>query len=131
FRGTRTSIPACDETLERLNHFLNWMRIVSKLHLVARALDSEFIMTEDMFLSHDDIEGINLAYALLRGEHLSVNIDDIVVNLAEALPNERRGAARLESTLPVTVQERPLGDIPISIDLAGYVWENLDEGRKV
>lgn len=131
FMGVRAPFVAPEEAIKDLYPFLRLARTLSRLHLVAKALDSTLALTENFEFSTEDIGDIDLAFALLKGERRSVNIGTIefdpVVPLVEVLGKN----FHCTTTLSLTIFDQLLGEIPVGIELSDFVTERLPDSEKV
>lgn len=130
FMGVRAPWVAPEDAIKELYPFLRLARTLSRLHLVAKALDSAFTLTEDFEFSTEDIGDIDLAFALLKGERRAVNVGPIelvpVLPLADVLGENYY----CTTTLSMTIFGHLLGEIPVGIELSGFLTERLPDGKK-
>jgi hypothetical protein len=126
FDGLREQLSPAVEPITSLLHVLQRVRAMSRLHMVTRALNSNFVLTSDMHFSLDDFQDIDLAFELLRGERKSVNLGPLEVELADASSREMTRVAGefvCTTTWEFAIGGKHAGYIPIMIELPGYVLE--------
>lgn len=105
-----------------LQETLRWFLLLGRLHLVAKALDSDFSLSQDPVFSYQDFLDINLAYALLKGETTTINLSDISFrpNEGEVVPSGEHDAV-LNTSLRFSLFDRTVGEIPVTIRLSNFV----------
>lgn len=120
----RLTMSTGDESVDSLLPMLRWMSVIGRLHLVAKALNSDFSLSEPGGLSEEDLSDIGLSYALLKGDRRKVFTNEITVDNV-LTPIEQVTGHRLNcaTTLEIEVQGRKLGHIPVVMDLVGF---NID-----
>lgn len=79
FAGERQQLPAFSP-ISPLLLVLQRIRCMSRLHMVARALDSPFVLPADLQIAESDLQDINLAFELLKGERKLVNLGPMEVD---------------------------------------------------
>lgn len=134
FDGSRELLSPAVEPIASLLHVLQRVRALSRLHMVARSLNSDFVLSNDMHFTQDDIQDINLAFELLRGERKSVNLGPLEVELTDASASEMTrvtGEFLCTTTWEFAVGGKQVGDIPIMIELPDYVLEKIPGTGKV
>jgi hypothetical protein len=134
FEGSRQQLSPAIEPVASLLHVLQRVRALSRLHMVARTLNSDFVLSDDMDFTLDDFQDINLAFELLRGERKSVNLGPLEVELTDASAIEMTrvaGEFLCTTTWEFAVGGNQVGNIPIMIELPEYVMEEIPDTRKV
>lgn len=125
FRNIGSPLRGSTGSVAGLKPLLDWLDIVSRVHLVAKALDSDFVMSEDAEFTFEDVSSINRAYALLKGEKIpvSVSIAEIEPSGDVTLVGDRDIRFLLRTDFNVMLCGMSLGVIPIGVGLAGYLIE--------
>jgi hypothetical protein len=134
FEGAREQLSPAVEPIAPLLHVLQRVRALSRLHMIARTLNSDFVLSDDLHFSQDDFQDINLAFELLRGERKSVNLGPLEVEPAEDGARDMSRVAGeffCTTTWEFAVAGKQVGDIPIMIELPDYVMEELPDTHKV
>ena len=121
FMGVRATATA--RGVDYLNRFLHFARTMSRLHLVAKALDSALTAPEELEMSAEEVDDINLAYALLRGERPFVKVAPIEFEPTEPIQGDGMGEIACTTTLELKVLGQVLGRVPVRIEFVGYVLE--------
>jgi hypothetical protein len=121
FRDVRAPMVASGDSFDSMRRFLGQLLILSKLHHVAKALDSEISLGKDFFLKKEDAEDIELAYALLKGEKKSIQINPLDFELMPSMEVPFHDGVFFITTLfSFAVADMELGEIPVRIYLCGY-----------
>lgn len=131
FMGVRAPWVAPEDATKELYPFLRLARTLSRLHLVAKALDSTLTLTEDFAFTTEDIGDIDLAFALLKGERRAVNVGPIELDPVLPLADVLDKNFYCTTTLAMTIFGQLLGEIPVGIELSGFLTERLPGGEKV
>ncbi len=130
FNHGRAPLAASDEGVNKLRPFLHWARTLSRLHLVAKALDSSIALPLEFELSAEDVGDIDLAYMLLKGERRAIDLGPI-----EFEPDRPIGSAGntffCTTTLAFAILGWPLGHIPVAIELANYSLEEVANSSRM
>ncbi|MFY2839345.1 hypothetical protein [Achromobacter xylosoxidans] len=122
FKGKSGRLIPESNAYDSLQETLRWFLLLGRLHLVAKALDSDFSLSQDPVFSHQDFLDINLAYALLKGETTTINLSDISFrpNEGEVVPSGEHDAV-LNTSLRFSLFDRTVGEIPVTIRLSNFV----------
>ena len=120
FGGARDVFTIGADRLDEMEGFLHRARQVSRLHLIARALDSDFVLDPNLTLGASELEDINLAYALLHGDRPAIKLGPFEFEPQIALDSAGPHAFMITSTLRFEFGGRVLGDVPVRIDLVDY-----------
>ncbi|OOG62258.1 hypothetical protein B0E46_13540 [Rhodanobacter sp. B04] len=131
FMGVRAPWVATEDAIKGLYPFLRLARTLSRLHLLAKSLNSELALTEDFEFSTEDVGDIDLAFALLKGERRSVNIESIELDPVLPLVDVLDKNFYCTTTLSLTIFGQLLGEIPVGIELSGFLIERLPDSEKV
>jgi len=130
FRGIRAPLTVSGDALQPMDAFLRWSRFLGRLHKVARATNSDFVLDPDATYEKSDYADVALAYALLEGGRTSVEIDSIDVTLHEDAPKSMQGEFLVTTTILFTVGGKPLCSLPVRFELPGYELVPMpDSGR--
>lgn len=117
---------------ENFDKALNWMQLMGKLHLIAKAHNSDFILSGDLPLLPEEARTINGAYELLSGEQCRMNLDaPIRVKFSEPLPQFQAEHFRLSSLFSIDLQGQVIGTFPIIITLNNYDIECTEDRRSI
>lgn len=125
FDGRRIPLPATDAD-DQLLAWLHYVRLLSRIHLIARYLNLNFVLPADHEITHKESQNINFAYALLRGQRLNGGSVTMKMDLESFKPPSARPHglwATMSIALSLSGQE--FGAIPVGIDMPGYVIEPL------
>jgi len=116
---SRLPLLADSEQLEVLMPMLEWFQALSRLHLVANCLHSDFTLPENAALTSNEHQEIELAYALLKGDRCPIRFHEVTITTP--IPAERLPGSNLlcTTTLMIVVQGQELGSIPVAIELSG------------
>lgn len=125
FSGKRETIPFPETQVVRLRNFLHWIRTLSRLHLVARSLNSELPYEPGRVFRPEEIGDIDLAYLLLKGDRRRVQLDRLEFDAHPTLAGGVVCSGKYLDTLTFTVNGHHLGDIPVTIELTDYVSESV------
>lgn len=113
------SVPEC------LLDFIYLSDAVRKIHLIAKATKSNLTFHSQFAITGIELEEIELAYALLKGESRLIN-----VGVMEVTPREGFGISDCQdmdmlvcTTLRVKLFEQLLCSLPISVELIGFQFE--------
>lgn len=134
FDGWREQLSPAVEPVANLLHVLQRVRALSRLHMVAKTLNSDFVLLDDMHFTLDDFQDINLAFELLRGERKSVNLGPVEIEPTDASGREIKSASGeflCTTTWEFAVGGKHVGDIPVMIEMPDYVMEEIPGTRKV
>lgn len=103
---------------------LRWFLLIGRLHLVAKALDSDFSLPPDPLFSHQDISDIDLAYCLLKGDATKINLKRLVFTPEEGVvvPSGEHDA-HLNTSLRFSLFGQNVGEIPVAIRLNKFCVE--------
>lgn len=128
----RPTMSTGDKSIDSLLPVLRWMNIISRLHLVAKALNSDFSLREPDGLSKEDLSDIDLSYALLKGDRRQVFPNEITIDnpvvAAEQVTGHRLYCA---TTLEIEIQGQMVGQIPVAIDLIGFKAETVPSTKSL
>jgi hypothetical protein len=124
----RLRFSATGDVLAEMAPFVQLARIIGRLHLVAKALDSPMRLPADFEFSASDVEDIDLAYHLLRGERPRVNVGPVEFEPTNDLP--RVGELYWTTTLSLSLFDQPLGDIPVCIECSDFQIEAIPGSSK-
>jgi len=134
FGGTREGLSTSIDSLSNMLPVFQRIRSLSRLHMVARALKSDFTLTDADIFSIEDFQDIDFAYELLRGSRQAVSLGPMEVDpiSPEACDMvSAPGAFYCRTQWLFEVAGRPLGEIPLEIDMTGYVMEKIAGSNKV
>lgn len=129
-RGSRSELLPPMHSVEKLIPVFQRIRSLSRLHMIARTLKSEFHIADGDDFTKSDFEDIDLAFDLLRGERKIVNLGPMVISLGEDV-EVPTGQLVCTTCWELVISGKTVGDIPIEIDLRGYVVEPIPEQGKV
>jgi hypothetical protein len=102
--------------------------------MIARTLDSDFVLPAGMVLSADEFQDINLAFELLKGERKAVNLGPIEVEPRDKAAMKMTrvpGELLCTTTWLFALGGQAVGSIPIEINLPDYVVETVRKTGKV
>ncbi len=126
FDERRARLPASEISLEKLGGWLFDVKLLSRLHLIAKYLDSDFVVPTGFAFTEDEASEINFAYHLLRGERLSGGSASMVIDPSSSLD---LGACTKDITgttsLILMAGGHELGALPIAIEMPGYTLEPI------
>ena len=134
FGGVREELKTSIDSLSNLLPVFQRIRSLSRLHMVARALKSDFTLRDADVFSVEDFQDIDFAYELLRGARRSVSLGPMEV---DPISREARdlvkspGALYCRTQWLFEVAGRSVGEIPVEIDMSGYVMEEIPGTNKV
>jgi len=132
FDGRRAQFPTTSLSMEEgIGSWLFEVRLLSRLHLIAKYLNSDFIISEECSISEQEAGEIEFIYHLLRGERLAGGSASMVVD--PPTPNSFAACTKdilATTSLILTVGGLELGAIPIAIEMPGYTFEPIPETTK-
>lgn len=131
FHGRRAAFIVSDGVLDNLVPFLQWVRMLSRLHLVAKALDSSFVLPSEVVLPGNEVEDIDLAYTLLKGDRCPVQAVQFEFEPTQSFEGVTADSVYCTNTLSITVLDQLLGHIPIAIEFSAYVIEPVPDSTKL
>ncbi|CAM5407178.1 hypothetical protein ECAE60S_02052 [Eoetvoesiella caeni] len=131
FDGRRAALTASGGDVDKLIPFLQWVRMMSRLHLVAKALNSSFVLPAEVVLPHNEVNDIDLAYTLLKGDRCSVQVARLEFEPTQSFDGVTTDSVYCTNTLSITVLDQLLGHIPIAIELSAYVIEPVPDSTKL
>ncbi|WP_369975494.1 hypothetical protein [Xanthomonas bundabergensis] len=132
--GRRVEFKPAVKSVERLLPVLQRIRSLSRLHMIARTLKSEFHILEEDIFTPEDFQDIDLVFELLRGEQKSVNLGPMEVSpINEEARGWREASGEFfcETQWALEVAGKVIGDIPVEIRMPGYVMETIPGSEKV
>lgn len=127
----RIKLNAKKSEMAQLLPLIDVLFIAGRLHKIARALDSDFILDSDYFFSSEDADNILLAYKILKGDRVRTNIGPIELTPSCAINTNAEHELRVETTLNLICQAKLVGSIPVAIDLIGFSIEPLFDSSGV
>ena len=126
FDGRRARLPASELSIEEVGGWLLEIRLLSHLHLIAKYLDSEFIIPEKCSITEEEANEIAFAYHLLRGERLSGGTASMVVDPSTSLDlNSCTNDLWATTNLVLSAGGSEMGAIPITIEMPGYALQPI------
>lgn len=99
---------------------LRFAQVLGVIQQVAKALNSDIVVDDDLVLDEKELSNLYLAYALLRGERRTVGLPNLDFNATgpvEAIPH---GDFFITTAITLTLGGKPFGVIPVAIDLERY-----------
>ncbi|MEB2314817.1 MAG: DUF4365 domain-containing protein [Xanthomonadaceae bacterium] len=107
--------------LQALTPLLDWLQALSRLHIVASHFSSDFCFHQKIALDGEELDGIDKAYALLKGERFRVSFPELSFTTSDPVEKFSCGKLLCTTMMILTVQEQELGRIPVAIELSGFV----------
>jgi len=129
FAGRRGKFTSRPDESGIFSSFARLLVIIGRLHLIAKHLNSDFSLESDFEISSQEAADNDLAYDLLRGRTLKMHADPFEISLNSPSPPTNSGEVLIRTTLKIKVGGRPVGDLPVRIDLPNFLIENQDDGR--
>ena len=123
FEGGRAILAMGKAGMENLLPWIPYAAVLSQLHQVARALDSDFILPKDYQFTAEDVADIELAFALLKGERRLVGVDVLDADLLQQIDASRLRTFHVRTTLQLSFAGRKVGSVPVMVDLENYIVE--------
>lgn len=123
FHGNRVQTPISGDRLKSFLPFLYWAKTLSRLHLVAKALNSPLTLRPNFSFVAEDIDDIDLAYALLRGERCLKEIKELQFSTDRSIGELTGKKITFTTTLLFEIHSRPLGEIPVAVELTDYLCD--------
>ncbi|MCC4634310.1 DUF4365 domain-containing protein [Xanthomonas dyei] len=134
FGDTKEELSTSIKSLSNMLPVFQRIRSLSRLHMVARALKSDFTLMDADTFSVEDFQDIDFAYELLRGSRQAISLGPMEVDpiSPEACDIVNApGALYCMTQWLFEVAGRPVGEIPLEIDMTGYVLEKMEGSNKV
>lgn len=128
-QGQSLHLPILREKLEDLYPLLHWWRNVSRLHLIAKFINSEFVLHKGIQISEADLSDINLAYAILKGDKLQLRALEMKIETDNSFEDIDGKILHCTTTLAIEIQGQPLGEFPVALEFIGYKIERLPDNR--
>jgi len=130
FWSTGPAMKTTVSDIEGVRPILRFLFWIGRLHKVAKALDSDWILSKDFRLAEDDENDTHLAYWLLKGERREVGLGPIqVVDAVDIHSAVRPYEYVLQTALVMSIDNRKLGVMPIRAELSGFNYETLEPGK--
>ncbi|MBD9424638.1 DUF4365 domain-containing protein [Pseudomonas sp. PDM15] len=126
FSGQRIFLPLPREFQEPVVEFLHLAHVLGKIHLIARATDSAISVPAEFSLSREELNNINTAFSLLRGDKQQA-ANSLTMRLEphkKMLPAEKVSLSGVK-TLVFTLFEQELCKIPVQFDLVDFRVESI------
>lgn len=118
FKAGRVPIPFHGGSLGDVSPLLYFGYLLGRLHKIARMLNSPLVLPDDHTLTEEEISDINLAYRLLKGERVSVNVGQVDFDAPEPPPDPLPDVVFfIQTCLSLDIAGQHLGLIPVVIDL--------------
>jgi len=120
-KGKTGRLNPVEDAFKSYEPLLRWFRLLGRLYLVSKALDSDFALPPDPHFSRQDIADIDLAYFLLKGDTTRINLKRLrftpEANI-EVPPGEQD--ARLDTNLKFSLLGQLVGEVPVTIRLKKF-----------
>lgn len=130
FWSTGPSMKTTVSDIEGARPLLRLLFWLGRLHRVAAALDSDWVLRKDYVITDDDENDIHLAYWLLKGERREVGLGPVaVVDAADVREADGSYEYVLQTALVMQFDHKELGVIPIQAELSGYSYESSGHGK--
>lgn len=123
--GHRLPLGMPKESFGAMQNHLAWLRTIGRLHLVARSLNSELVLTEEMVLSEADFNDIDMLYLILKGDKPLVNVNDFVIETDASIEKLDGKSMICTTSLDVHIGGKELGLVPVAMELHGYRVERV------
>lgn len=107
------------------------VRALGRLHLIARALDSNYVLSTSATLDDETLGDIDFAFALLEGRRLPVTVGDFELNPTADLQVDGPQLLVLTHDLPLNIQGDAVGEIPIAIELCNFKFDRTAASGKL
>lgn len=127
FQGTRARLSSAGSQTEKMEAWLSHVRLLSRLHLVAKTLNLDVVLPVDYRISEQDAHDIDFAYGLLKGQRLAGGSVSMEVEPGPSIdlgPTSHGLYATTNVVLSVAGIE--IGAIPMAIDMPGYAFERIE-----
>lgn len=108
---------------------LRLVHMLSVIHQVAKALNSDIVVDNDVAIDRSEFSNLYLAYALLRGERRTVGLPHLDFNATGPIEVAPHGKFFITTAIKLTVGGRPLGVIPVAIDLERYTHSIVTDNQ--
>ncbi|MEA9565117.1 DUF4365 domain-containing protein [Xanthomonas sp. WHRI 8932A] len=125
FEGAHHVLPITLATAPELQSLINTARTFGRLHLVADAVQSSFQLPPGYDITPGEMGDIELAYALLKGETLSVVMGPLEFE-AKAPFEAKDYEILVQTTLRIEIGELLLAELPVKIELPDFKVAPLD-----
>ena len=124
-------LPILSEKVREISPLLHWWRTVSRLHLVAKFMNTGFVLHEDVQFSEAEIKDVDLAYAILKGGKLQLRALEMSADIDVPLEHMSGSGLFCTTSLAIEIQGQSLGEIPVILELIEYKVERLSDGIRV
>jgi len=123
FAGRRVPIKVSGPELDSVRELLAFANFAGRLHEVARALNSEFVLSQSTVISAQDASDVELLYRLLKGQRRQIRLGVIEFNAEN--PPEVVGDAVIviRTQMGFAVDGQLIGAIPVAIELREFKIE--------
>lgn len=127
FKGGKGRLDTESDSFDLYGELLHWLHLIGRLHLVSKALNSNFVLPSAPVFSSQDVSDIGLAYALLKGDVKAVNLKSIIFTPAEdcELAGDDHNAV-VKTVLKFSILGQELGDIPVDIQLNNFSIKRIE-----
>lgn len=115
------------EAVSLLHPVLHYAVVMGRLQKVTKALNSPLVIDHDFVLSDEEISDIDLAFRLLKGDRVNVNLGPLVFDTEAPLSMERSGDFFAQTAMELKLCNRHVGVIPVEIDLKDYLLEEVSD----
>ncbi len=134
FNGARQTLTPPVSPIKMMLPVFQHIRSLSRLHMVARALKSDFTLESSDFLSDENFEDIDFGFDLLRGAQRPISIhrfevDSVTPDAQAAM--KAPGEFLIQTHWQLDVAGKALGQFPVEIHMTGYAFESTADPEKL
>ena len=96
--------------------FATVARTIGRLHLIARTLDSGFTLPSDFQMHAEEMECIDLAYSLLRGDRRGIRFDSSEVRAFQGAQGEHPQDRKIDTNFALSIDDSLVANIPVLVE---------------
>lgn len=111
--------------------FLHLAHTLGKIHLIARATDSPLCIPAKFSISRTELENIDKAFALLRGDQLEVTGLSMELEPVTTISPTDKATLFGTKTIATTLFNQELCKIPTRFDLVDFRIDNIPNSSKM
>ncbi len=127
--GMRLPFPLAQTETSQIWDFIKLSNVIGKLYLIARAVDSSFTLPSNFSLAHNELNEIDLAYTLLKGERRKIEIMTLIFEPTGEINISDDHDFAYTTLLNTRILDQSLCEIPVLIELYGYQLEEIPNSK--
>lgn len=131
--GTQLQVLFSPKFTDEFRDFVLLSEAVSKIHLIAKSTNSGFVFPSDFEITGTELQEIDFAYSVLKGESRDICLGTMEVTLREGFDiNNCQGMDLLVTTIfQLEIFGQTLCRLPISIELINFQLDTITNTGKL